>query len=143
MHGSIDLNIWTLLIGVAVIYLSAGLGFSIASWLQAAEIASDAHEKLPAFWGKNTVFFMPLWIFVALYCYRAEVKKSIKKIDFEELAQDDKALKDCPFCGAEPEIEQFGDNRKSMIIRCSDCGTSTECGSTEISRSRWNDRVKP
>ena len=62
-------------------YLLVGLGFTLASWLQAAEKEVDAGKNQPAFLSKTFVVFIFVWPVIALYCYRAEVKKSINKVD--------------------------------------------------------------
>jgi len=71
---------------ISLFYLTAGLGFNISAWLQAAEIASDSNEPIPSFFSRSTVIFIFIWWILAIYCYRAEVKKTIPKIDFDELA---------------------------------------------------------
>ena len=62
-------------------YFLMGLGFSLASWLQAAEKEVDTGKNEPPFLSKTFVVFIFVWPVIALYCYRAEVKKSINKVD--------------------------------------------------------------
>jgi Lar family restriction alleviation protein len=55
------------------------------------------------------------------------------------------ALKRCPFCGGEAEIERPGTARQSMIVTCTDCGAQMESGNvaglTEPSGYAWNRRA--
>ena len=67
------------------LYLAAGLGFSLASWLQSAEQEVEAGKKHSPFFSKTFLLFMAIWPLIALYCYRAEVKKSISEIDWDKL----------------------------------------------------------
>jgi len=51
------------------------------------------------------------------------------------------ALKACPFCGGEAEIERRGDMRQSMIYACTDCGCRLETGEQGRNHARWNTRA--
>ena len=65
-------------------YVFAGLGFSLAAWLQAAEKISDEGKDWSDCW-KSFWFFVLIWPIIAVYCYRAEVKKSIPKININKI----------------------------------------------------------
>lgn len=52
-------------------------------------------------------------------------------------------LKPCPFCGGEAAIERLGDNRRSTIISCVDCGCCLENGETFKHGTLWNTRTPP
>jgi len=69
-------------------YLLLGVGFSLASWLQSAELEVEAGKKPSPFFSRTFLSFLLAWPAIALYCYRAEVKKSIAKVDFESLKKD-------------------------------------------------------
>lgn len=61
-----------------VIYLSIGFGFALASWLQASEVRVKEGKKPSRFiFSKPFVFISLSWWLVAIYCYRAEVKRTI------------------------------------------------------------------
>jgi len=50
------------------------------------------------------------------------------------------ALKPCPFCGGEAEIERVGNMRQSQIYSCTNCGCFLETG--EIGGvNKWNTRA--
>jgi hypothetical protein len=66
---------------VVACYVLVGVGFQLAAWLQAAEICADKGEPLPPFICASTFGFIAAWPIIAVYCYRAEVKKTISKID--------------------------------------------------------------
>jgi hypothetical protein len=70
---------------VAACYVLVGFGFQLAAWLQCAEISADKGEPLPSFFCHTTLGFIAAWPIIAVYCYRAEVKKTISKIDFTNL----------------------------------------------------------
>ena len=63
-------------------YFSAGFGFAIASYLQHAEAEVKAKKEVPSFFNGTMIFFIVTWFSVALYCYRAEIKRTIQPIDF-------------------------------------------------------------
>ncbi len=52
-------------------------------------------------------------------------------------------LKDCPFCGGEAEIEQYGTPRMSTIYACQDCGCRLETGEEWGHGRQWNTRAAP
>tara|TARA_R110000772_G_scaffold99800_1_gene199762 strand:- start:5953 stop:6201 length:249 start_codon:yes stop_codon:yes gene_type:complete len=59
-------------------YFLIGFGFALASWLQAAKDDVKNKRKPSRFiFSKTFVFFVGGWWLVALYCYRAEVKRDI------------------------------------------------------------------
>lgn len=63
-------------------YLCIGLGFSLASWLEAESIA--AKEKIKPFQMfnvKKILIFSFAWWLVAIYYYRAYVTKTIPTIE--------------------------------------------------------------
>ena len=49
----------------------------------------------------------------------------------------------CPFCGsADVEFRQVGDNRRSCIVHCLDCGCTLESNENcDLSGSQWNTRA--
>lgn len=55
------------------------------------------------------------------------------------------ALKPCPFCDGEAEIERKGTHRASMQIACTNCGARVESGDvyglTKPENYKWNWRV--
>lgn len=56
--------------------------------------------------------------------------------------QERSELLPCPFCGGEPYMEQWGNNRQSCIIACQDCGCSMETGETgHDCGGMWNQRA--
>lgn len=67
-------------------YIFTGFGFALASWLQAAELASDAGLDWSECW-RTQIFFIVIWPIIAVYCYRAEVKKSIPKVDISKVGK--------------------------------------------------------
>lgn len=58
------------------------------------------------------------------------------------LPPDVEALKPCPFCGGEAEIERLGNARQSTIYSCTECGCSLETGEEWSHGRRWNDRAQ-
>ena len=72
------------IIGFVSFYVFTGFGFSLAAWLQAAEKISDKGGDWSKCW-RQFWFFVLIWPIIALYCYRAEVKKSISKIDINKI----------------------------------------------------------
>lgn len=74
-----------ILITILIMYGSAGLGFTISAWLQAAETARMKKTVAPSIW-RNPIWFLAFslgWIFVAIYCYRAEVRRTIPDIEYQ------------------------------------------------------------
>lgn len=71
-----------------VCHLAIGFGFGLASWLQAAELQVNNNEKIDSLIGGKLITFMIFWPILAIYCYRAEVKKSISKIDWDAINKD-------------------------------------------------------
>ena len=64
-----------------LIYLSIGFGFALSAWLDARE--KRVKKKLPITLNiSNWVVFIMLWWVIAVYCYRAEVKRTIPTIDY-------------------------------------------------------------
>ena len=52
------------------------------------------------------------------------------------------ALKPCPFCGGEAEIERPGTRRQSCIVSCTNCGARHEGPDEgEQSGDTWNERA--
>jgi predicted RNA-binding Zn-ribbon protein involved in translation (DUF1610 family) len=49
----------------------------------------------------------------------------------------------CPFCGGEAEITRYGDNRKSTIVECTECGCRLENGEAFRHGTAWNTRPAP
>ncbi len=66
-----------------IAYLSIGIGFAIAAWLQAAEMEVDKTGKY-TFKLKTFAFFTVAWWLVAIYCFQTEVSRTKKPIDFSE-----------------------------------------------------------
>ena len=50
-------------------------------------------------------------------------------------------LKPCPFCGGPAEIQQYGDNRKSTIVACTECACVLENGEAFRHGTIWNTRA--
>jgi F0F1-type ATP synthase membrane subunit c/vacuolar-type H+-ATPase subunit K len=76
-----------ILIGLLVFlafYFSIGFGFSLAAWLQAAEISVNQCEDIPSFFPNNLVI-AALWPAIALYCYKTEVTKTVNKLDWDKI----------------------------------------------------------
>ena len=67
----------------ATAYLSMGLGFSIASWLQAAEIEVNETGGHGSFFSGQLPWFVFLWPIVALFCYKKDVKKTISEEHYQ------------------------------------------------------------
>jgi hypothetical protein len=84
----IELNLGTILLFVLLAYFLIGLGFSIASWLQAGELKVEEGKEIPHFISSALLVFLVGWPFIARYCYLAEVEKSIEKIDFDKLKKE-------------------------------------------------------
>lgn len=64
-----------------IVYLAIGFGFALASWLQAQEKRVRNKQTITLNL-KMWLVFILLWWGVALYCYRAEVKRTIPTIDY-------------------------------------------------------------
>ena len=73
------------IIAIACSYLFIGLGFSLSAWLQAAEIQVNENRDFDKFISGKLVLFILMWPFLAAYCYRADVKKTIKKVDWSKV----------------------------------------------------------
>lgn len=71
---------------ILAVYLLLGVGFAIASWLQAAELRVNKKGK-PFEVGDLVLFvyFAGLWPILALYCLRVDVLKNAKPIDWDAL----------------------------------------------------------
>ncbi|WPH64054.1 hypothetical protein vBVpP1_54 [Vibrio phage vB_VpP_1] len=68
-------------------YLLIGAGFALASWLQAAE--EEVKEGVYTGISWEAVFwFVVAWPFLAVYCYRTEVSKTIKPLDLSKFKKD-------------------------------------------------------
>jgi Na+/H+ antiporter NhaC len=67
-----------------IAYLLMGFGFSIAAWLEAAEKEVKEGKEPTSFISSimTLIFFMLFWFIIAAYCYKAEVKGSIRPIDY-------------------------------------------------------------
>ena len=53
------------------------------------------------------------------------------------------ALKPCPFCGSDAEIERYGDHSRSTIYTCNSCSCSLETGEEWDHGRQWNTRATP
>jgi hypothetical protein len=53
------------------------------------------------------------------------------------------ALKPCPFCGHEAEIERYGDRGRSTIYQCTFCSCNLETGEEWGHGRVWNERASP
>ena len=69
---------------ILTVYLAAGFGFALASWLQAAEKEVNETGKYTSLFCSMFGAFIWVWPFIALYCYRAEVKRTIKPMEFKK-----------------------------------------------------------
>ena len=49
-------------------------------------------------------------------------------------------LKPCPFCGGEPEVERYGTQRVSCIVKCTECHCVLESPDRGAGDS-WNERI--
>jgi|GEM_PF-2327640 len=65
-------------------YLFIGFGFALASWLEAASTNVKSKKNVPAFFKVGTIFIL-WWPFIAVYCYRAYVKRTVPPIDWDAL----------------------------------------------------------
>lgn len=66
---------------ILIIYLSIGFGFALAAWLEAAEMEVNKKKDIPKFLSKTLIIFVLMWPFIALYCWRAKVKKTIPPME--------------------------------------------------------------
>lgn len=69
-----------------IVYLIFGLGFFLASWLQAAEIKVNKGGE--PYCAKDLVlcfYFAVSWPIIALYCLRVDVLKNAKPVDWDAL----------------------------------------------------------
>lgn len=86
---------WQITVALILIsHLSMGLGFAIASWLQAAELEVNEGKEVSSFFTGPCILFIVFWWLFVIHCYRHDVKKvglSIKQI--VELAEKKKAAK--------------------------------------------------
>lgn len=65
------------LLSVVALYLAAGVGFALASWLQAMEIA--VNKKTPMGIKDSLMMFLMftlVWPVMAVICWRCDIKKS-------------------------------------------------------------------
>ncbi|CAH9016415.1 conserved hypothetical protein [Vibrio phage 137E35-1] len=80
------MEFYIIVLCVLVVYLIIGIGFAIASWLQAAELRVNQggmpFEKSDLV---LTAYFAGFWIIIALYCLRVDVLKNAKPIDWDKL----------------------------------------------------------
>lgn len=76
------------LTAIFAVYVSIGFGFALASWLQAAEIEVNETGVHSAFFSKALLWFVFGWSVFAIYCYRAEVSRTIEKIDLSKFDKD-------------------------------------------------------
>lgn len=53
----------------------------------------------------------------------------------------DVALKGCPFCNGEAEIERYGTRKCSTIYNCNWCGCRLETGEERNHGDKWNTRA--
>ena len=58
-------------------YIFTGIGFSVASWLQAAEIEVNETGSYGSFFSTTALWFVFGWPVFAFYCYKRDVKKQI------------------------------------------------------------------
>jgi len=50
-------------------------------------------------------------------------------------------LKNCPFCGGEPEVTRTGSGRQSSVIECTNCGCTVEANESDWNTGmQWNRR---
>lgn len=71
------------------VYLSIGFGFALASWLTEQE--KRTKNKLPTQLNPVTwVVFILGWLLFAIYCYRAEVKRTVPTYHYFMEDKDDK-----------------------------------------------------
>ncbi len=73
---------------IMVAYGFIGIGFSIASWLEASEHEVTEGREPHRYFSSIGMSFLFLWPMFAIYCYRAEIKKSIKLIDWDKFKKD-------------------------------------------------------
>ena len=52
------------------------------------------------------------------------------------------ALKPCPFCGGEAEIQRLGSRKCSTIYACQWCGATLETSEAFDHGKRWNQRTQ-
>ncbi len=70
-------------------YVLIGIGFSIASWLEASEHEVNKGREPLNYFSSIGMSFLFFWLVFAIYCYRAEVKKTIKPIDWSQFKKHD------------------------------------------------------
>lgn len=56
------------------------------------------------------------------------------------MSKTEEALKPCPFCGGEAEIERYGNGRCSTVYKCTECGCYLETGEEFNHGKDWNTR---
>ncbi|WRQ13091.1 hypothetical protein [Vibrio phage vB_VpM-pA2SJ1] len=76
-----------ILCALSFAYLMIGLGFALASWLQAAEIEVNETGSYTLDWS-TALWFTLAWPVIAAYCYRTEVSKTIKPLDLSKFKKD-------------------------------------------------------
>lgn len=69
-------------------YIFSGIGFSLASWLQAAELEVNEGRIPSKFFSRALPWFVLGWPVFAVYCYRAEVSRTIEKVDLSKFDND-------------------------------------------------------
>lgn len=71
------------LVGLSI-YLSMGLSFTLAAWLQAAEkqvIATGKYDSFFADW-KRTSIFIVLWLLIAIADYRSNITRTVPDLEY-------------------------------------------------------------
>jgi len=66
-------------------YVFTGIGFAIASWLQAAEVEVNETGSYSTFFSSVALWFIFGWPVFALYCYKRDVKKTISDEKHNEI----------------------------------------------------------
>lgn len=64
-------------------YLLIGVGFSLATWLRLAEEEMEIECGVISVWSVAP-WVIIAWPIIAVYCYRTEISKTVKPIDFEQ-----------------------------------------------------------
>lgn len=85
----------TLFLIILSIYISMGLGFSICSYLQYTEIRVRTNQPLESKFVtiKIAALFTLFWMFIAIYCYRSGISRTIPELEYSIIDMTKDAIK--------------------------------------------------